>query len=210
MNKSHGFISAVVIALAFTISACEAPVDLTTPIASIQYAHLGPTFVVLDPSNSFTDVLETGATIGRENTNAGVGGILGNNVEFSCDVCSAATFADAADRIGGRDGSFCGYANRVPREIVANDDRLCARSTISTAMWDIDLLSFRSVGRCLENPTGSCASAGGYTSYIRSLFDESGHDPTDRDECKNGGWEASGFKNQGQCVRFVETGKDSR
>lgn len=29
-------------------------------------------------------------------------------------------------------------------------------------------------------------------------------------DCKNGGWEAFGFKNQGQCVRFVETGKDSR
>jgi hypothetical protein len=29
-------------------------------------------------------------------------------------------------------------------------------------------------------------------------------------ESKNGGWEAFGFKNQGQCVRFVETGKDSR
>jgi hypothetical protein len=31
-----------------------------------------------------------------------------------------------------------------------------------------------------------------------------------KDECKNGDWEALGFKNQGQCVRFVETGKDSR
>ena len=35
-------------------------------------------------------------------------------------------------------------------------------------------------------------------------------DPTDKDGCKKGGWEAFGFKNQGQCVRFVETGKDSR
>jgi hypothetical protein len=34
--------------------------------------------------------------------------------------------------------------------------------------------------------------------------------PTDKDECKNGGWMAFGFDNQGQCVRFVETGKDSR
>ncbi len=31
-----------------------------------------------------------------------------------------------------------------------------------------------------------------------------------KDQCKNGEWEALGFKNQGQCVRFVETGKDSR
>jgi hypothetical protein len=34
--------------------------------------------------------------------------------------------------------------------------------------------------------------------------------PPNKDECKNGDWEALGFKNQGQCVRWVETGKDSR
>ncbi|HET7038328.1 MAG TPA: hypothetical protein VFH97_00480 [Gemmatimonadales bacterium] len=31
-----------------------------------------------------------------------------------------------------------------------------------------------------------------------------------RDQCKEGQWEAMGFTNQGQCVRYVETGKDSR
>jgi hypothetical protein len=31
-----------------------------------------------------------------------------------------------------------------------------------------------------------------------------------KDECKDGEREALGFKNQGQCVRYVETGKDSR
>lgn len=35
-------------------------------------------------------------------------------------------------------------------------------------------------------------------------------DPQTKDECKKGGWEDFGFKNQGQCVRFIETGKDSR
>ena len=35
-------------------------------------------------------------------------------------------------------------------------------------------------------------------------------DPQTKDDCKNGGWEQYGFKNQGQCVRFIETGKDSR
>lgn len=34
--------------------------------------------------------------------------------------------------------------------------------------------------------------------------------PTSREQCKNGGWQAFGFKNQGQCVSFVETGKDRR
>ena len=35
-------------------------------------------------------------------------------------------------------------------------------------------------------------------------------DAQSKDDCKNGGWEAFGFRNQGQCVRFIETGKDSR
>jgi hypothetical protein len=31
-----------------------------------------------------------------------------------------------------------------------------------------------------------------------------------KDQCRDGAWEALGFRNLGQCVRFVETGKDSR
>ncbi|MES2749247.1 MAG: hypothetical protein V4606_02560 [Patescibacteria group bacterium] len=33
---------------------------------------------------------------------------------------------------------------------------------------------------------------------------------TTKDDCKLGGYATYGFKNQGQCVKFVETGKDSR
>lgn len=32
----------------------------------------------------------------------------------------------------------------------------------------------------------------------------------DKNSCKKGGWEDYGFKNQGQCIKFVNTGKDSR
>jgi len=35
-------------------------------------------------------------------------------------------------------------------------------------------------------------------------------DPPEKDACKDGGWEMYGFRNQGQCIRFVNTGKDSR
>jgi hypothetical protein len=35
-------------------------------------------------------------------------------------------------------------------------------------------------------------------------------DATTRADCVSGGWEEFGFKNQGQCVRFINTGKDSR
>lgn len=35
-------------------------------------------------------------------------------------------------------------------------------------------------------------------------------DPPDKQACKNGGWASYGFRNQGLCIRFVNTGKDSR
>jgi hypothetical protein len=41
-------------------------------------------------------------------------------------------------------------------------------------------------------------------------FDVLPSDPSSKEDCKNGGWMTYGFKNQGQCVRFVETQKDSR
>lgn len=34
--------------------------------------------------------------------------------------------------------------------------------------------------------------------------------PETKDDCMRGGWEDYHFRNQGQCIRFVETGKDSR
>lgn len=35
-------------------------------------------------------------------------------------------------------------------------------------------------------------------------------DPPTKEDCRDGGWRNYGFRNQGQCVRFVVTGKDSR
>lgn len=35
-------------------------------------------------------------------------------------------------------------------------------------------------------------------------------DPTSVAECKKGGWQQFGFRNQGQCIAFVNTGRDSR
>ena len=34
--------------------------------------------------------------------------------------------------------------------------------------------------------------------------------PQAKEDCKDNGWAQFGFKNQGQCVRYIETGKDSR
>ncbi len=34
--------------------------------------------------------------------------------------------------------------------------------------------------------------------------------PATKQDCKRGGWQGFDFRNQGQCIRFVNTGKDSR
>lgn len=68
------------------------------------------------------------------------------------------------------------------------------------------------VGDTSNNDTG----VGGY--YDRVVLDTTAGtttydfdvDPTSKDQCKKGGHSAYGFSNQGQCVRFVQTGKDSR
>lgn len=36
------------------------------------------------------------------------------------------------------------------------------------------------------------------------------NNPTTKDDCKKGGWQQYGFSNQGRCIQFVNTGKDSR
>ena len=65
------------------------------------------------------------------------------------------------------------------------------------------------------------ASVGGYDWVLSGTSDPNpfttwnnlsvqGCYPETMADCKKGGWETYGFKNQGQCVRYVETGKDSR
>jgi Spy/CpxP family protein refolding chaperone len=39
---------------------------------------------------------------------------------------------------------------------------------------------------------------------------EHSDDPGSKSDCMRGGWADYGFRNQGQCIRFVNTGQDSR
>lgn len=64
------------------------------------------------------------------------------------------------------------------------------------AASDIDGIAFRGLNT-FERFAISTASA-------------SPSDPSSAEECKKGGWEDFGFRNQGQCIRFVNTGQDSR
>ncbi len=55
------------------------------------------------------------------------------------------------------------------------------------------------------NPTGLI-----YKATVEHCVPTAPASPTEKDQCKNGGWENFGFRNQGQCIRFVNTGQDSR
>jgi hypothetical protein len=65
--------------------------------------------------------------------------------------------------------------------------------------------------------TDSFAPSGAHTVLSdNTVIDETLYtydQPFDKDECKNGGWEnleredGSSFKNQGDCIQYVNTGK---
>ena len=70
----------------------------------------------------------------------------------------------------------------------------------------VDTLIFRAGGTAAPSTIGN-----GYFFDNVQLMSSTLHlQPTNANECKKGGWEGYGFKNQGQCVRYIETGKDSR
>jgi len=58
--------------------------------------------------------------------------------------------------------------------------------------------------------TATSPVAGGLIMKFISPDPPAPADPVTKDECMNGGWSGFGFRNQGQCVRLVETGEDSR
>jgi cysteine-rich repeat protein len=100
------------------------------------------------------------------------GPLRGVGLQFSCGTCAEATFDDAVGYIGVQ--SICGYTSQIPQQIMQNDDRLCARSVFSGRKFEIDLLSFRDEGNCVDADGGaSCVAAGGVTSY-RQMGDRVG------------------------------------
>jgi len=127
---------------------------------------IGLGLIILDDSISLTDTLEPGATITRPDFEFGA--YEGNNVEFSCGTCAVATFLDAVDVLGQKE-EICGYDTSIVQFIVENDDKICARSTLTGNKFDIDFLCHsRDSKDPVENPAGSCAGAGGASSYLRS------------------------------------------
>lgn len=102
-------------------------------------------------------------------------------------------------------------------------DNNVANSSVFTnqEIWSLDTTAFadgeyqlRFAARdAAGNRDLSDPETGGTTSvHVITLFieNEVALDPVDKNQCKDGGFESFGFKNQGKCVQFVNTGKDSR
>ena len=60
----------------------------------------------------------------------------------------------------------------------------------------------------LSGRNGSWAALPGVDFAFRTFVTPLG--PISKDQCKNDSWKVWGFINQGQCVRFIETGQDGR
>jgi hypothetical protein len=83
--------------------------------------------------------------------------------------------------------------------------------------WDeiIDGLEDRTVVAIMVNQGSGNAGLQSYTDWVEVDgitydFVPASQEPQDKDACKNGGWELLEFRNQGQCIRYVNTGQDSR
>jgi hypothetical protein len=87
------------------------------------------------------------------------------------------------------EGSFVGVTG-------AAQATLCPVGTFS---------DFTGASACTTCDAGFTTTGPGATFCVLEV-----NNPTTKDDCKKGGWKDFDFKNQGQCVRFVETGKDSR
>lgn len=91
--------------------------------------------------------------------------------------------------------------------VPADMDNLSADSNIRAFSLNVGDTSASDVGLdgYLDNVVVD--TDGGVTIYD---FEPAPAVPVTSNECKKGGYEDYGFKNQGQCIRFVQTGVDSR
>lgn len=110
----------------------------------------------------------------------------------SAELCPLGTYQDLAGQTSckpAEPGSFVDFKG-------AASSSLCPIGTFSDAAG---------AAECTACAEGETTDGAGATFCIVIA-----NDPSTKNDCKNGGWDEYGFKNQGQCIRFVNTGKDSR
>ena len=92
--------------------------------------------------------------------------------------------------------------NGTPVGAVFDESNMASGAGRLTILMDVNWMS--SSGLSLANNRTAAENV------IVFLLGAASPNPLAKDDCKKGGREQYGFRNQGQCVRFIETGKDSR
>lgn len=110
-----------------------------------------------------------------------------------------------------------GFGNPVAdgAEVTFQVDRDSTASVVGGNSWTVETQAGVASIAYTNSEAGTdvvTASAGDAPASDVSVnwVDEGSDDPETKQDCKKGGWKDYGFKNQGQCIKFVNTGKDSR
>ena len=126
----------------------------------------------------------------------------GTFVSFACPGATAGTGATAINPVGQIVGNCLGPGG-PQRGFVRDRDG---------TMTLFDFPGSLTTSATAINPAGQIVGTYADTSSVFHGFLRSRQGaPTTKDECKNGGWETfefpRAFKNQGDCIQFVNTGK---
>lgn len=189
-----GYFDNVVVDLAAGVTTYDfEPVPMVAPVVAIDSPVDGATVMgTIDISGSVTDDIELS---------------LYNISLYPADVDLSDGETHSSDRLN--DANWCGGSVFLSDNVTGV---LCAdwdTTQYADGDYQIRLAARDAAGnRDTSNAyTGGDSSVHVITITIDNVIDR---EVDGKDVCKDGGWEAYGFKNQGQCVRYIETGKDSR
>lgn len=158
---------------------------LIVAVISCNQDVTGSSYEGIQPTNQSTHVTSSASVI-----TCRIGTFL--NESGVCQPCSIGTYQDEEGQLEckrAEPGSF------VSEEGAIEASR-CSIGFFSNTFGATE---------CTECSEGEMTDGEGATTCI--IIND---DPVTKEDCKKGGWDEYGFKNQGQCIRFVVTGKDIR
>lgn len=136
--------------------------------------------------------------------------LVGETTTSTLEFCAvASTNSDTPlDLIVGPAGAFTGFAGTITVGTPANGATFSVAGSAPTyTLVSSDYINLPSTpgnfGTLQLNNSWQLT-------FDLSVPPAASANPQDKNACMKGGWDTFNFKNQGQCVRFVETGKDSR
>jgi hypothetical protein len=149
---------------------------------------------------SFNAVSDAGGANPSGQVNYHMGGGFGSNVAATVVCLSVSGNTAVIGFVGTIDSPFPPPPQRVVGELVVTDNGPGAIDTLGLSE------------RITDTGTPDCSAPGPAQpeQVIGDIVVHPAAVPTSKDQCKNGGWRTFGdlFRNQGQCVAFVQRGPE--